>query len=159
MCVLCVYVCIYIHIYVYVCTYIYMCVCVCMYMCICICMYVCVYIYIYTYLSLNPAIEIFAASNHLLNATEWINRFRRKYLFHIVVKSLNRILYRSMPSGDILQQWEMTSNDFRWHPPVFVVCCLGSLSFDTYFNLRHLFFNVCYILWPELIVWPKCLSV
>ena len=151
------YVYIYIYMYMYVHIYIYVCVCVCICVYVYVCMCVC--IYIYTYLSLNPAIEIFAASNHLLNATEWINRFRRKYLFHIVVKSLNRILYRSMPSGDILQQWETTSNDFRWHPPVFVVCCLGSLSFDTYFNLRHLFFNVCCILWPELIVWPKWLSV
>ena len=54
-------------------------------------MYICIYIYI----------EIAKAPKHLLNATEWTNCFRRKYLFHIVVKSLSRILYRSMPSRDI----------------------------------------------------------
>ena len=60
-------------------------------------MYLCVWIGVYIYINLNPTIEIVKASN----ATEWTNCFRRKYLFHIVVKSLTRILYRSMPSGDI----------------------------------------------------------
>ena len=64
-------------------------------------MYLCVWIGVYIYINLNPTIEIVKALKHLLNATEWTNCFRRKYLFHIVVKSLTRILYRSMPSGDI----------------------------------------------------------
>ena len=53
------------------------------------------------HLNLNPTTEIVEASKHLLNATEWTNCFRQNYLFHIVVKSLTRILYRGMPSGDI----------------------------------------------------------
>ena len=50
---------------------------------------------------MNPTIEIVNASKHLLNATQWTNCFRRKYLYHLVIKSLTRILNRSKPSGDI----------------------------------------------------------
>ena len=77
------------------------------------------------YLNLYPTTEIGKASRHLLNATEWTNYFRRKYLFHKVVKSLTRILYRSMPSRDICsnEKLQMTS---------FCICCLGSLSLDTF---------------------------
>ena len=80
-------------------------------------MYLCVWIGVYIYINLNPTIEIVKASKHLLNATEWTNCFRRKYLFHIVVKSLTRILYRSMPSGDICSN----EKNFRLHPPVFAI--------------------------------------
>ena len=68
-----------------------------MYMCMCVhvCLYVYMYMYIYIYVNLNTTIEI---GNR---QTERTNCFRRKYLFHIVVKSLTRILYRSMPSEDI----------------------------------------------------------
>ena len=74
-------------------------------------------IYIYIYINLNPTIKIVKASKHLLNATEWTNCFRRRYLFHIVLKSLTRVLYRSMPSGDICSD----EKKFRRHPPVFFV--------------------------------------
>ena len=84
--------------------------------------------YIYIYLNLNPTIEIVKASKHFLNATEWTNCFRRNYLFHIVVKSLTRILYRSMPSGDICsnEKWE------KLQMPFSCIYCLGSLSLDAY---------------------------
>ena len=126
---LCVYVRMYIcvFVYMYVCMYIcmYMCMCICMHVCMCIrnmyvCMYVCIYVcvyismYIYVcvwYINLNPTIEIVDGQ------TEWTNCFRQKYLFHVVVKSLTRILYRSMSSGDIYSN----EKNFRWHPPVFVV--------------------------------------
>ena len=70
------------YVYVYIYTYI----CMCLY----VCMYVCVYVTI-----VNPTIEI------VNGQTERINCFRQKYLFHIVVKSLTKILYRSISSGDI----------------------------------------------------------
>ena len=66
---------------------------------------------------MNPTIEIVNASKHLLNATQWTNCFRRKYLYHLVIKSLTRILNRSKPSGDIYSN----EKNFRRHPPVFVV--------------------------------------
>ena len=44
------------------------------------------------YLNLIPAIE--RHQSILLNATQWTNCFKRKYLFHMVVKFLTRILYR-----------------------------------------------------------------
>ena len=68
------------------------------------------------YLNLYSTTEIGKASKHLLNAIEWTNYFRRKYLFHKVFKSLTRILDRSMPSRDIC-----SNENFRWHPSVFVV--------------------------------------
>ena len=111
--------------------------------------------YIYIYLNLNPTIEIVKASKHFLNATEWTNCFRRNYLFHIVVKSLTRILYRSMPSGDICrnEKWEKTSDAILLY-----LLFRFSFTWRLYFNLKHQTLNVCYILWPELIVWSKCLS-
>ena len=44
------------------------------------------HIYIYVYMYIYIYIEIAKAPKHLLNATEWTNCFRRKYLFHIVVR-------------------------------------------------------------------------
>ena len=75
--------------------------------------YMYVYIYIYIYINLNSTTE------------KLTNCFRRKYLFHIMVKSLTRIAYWTMSSGDIcsnVKLW-MTSS---------CICCLGSLSFDSY---------------------------
>ena len=69
------------------------------------------------YINLNPTIKIVKASKHLLNATEWTNCFRRRFLFHIVLKSLTRLLYWSMPSGDICSNEKI----IRRHPPVFFV--------------------------------------
>ena len=105
---ICVYVCMYACIYV--CMYIYMYIYICMYICMYVCMYV--YIYIYIYLNLNPTTE------------KLTNCFRRKYLFHIMVKSLTRIPYRTMSSGDIY------SNVKLWMTSC--ICCLGFLSFDSY---------------------------
>ena len=76
-----------------------------------------IYIYIYIYINLNHRINIVKALKHLLNATEWTNCFRRRYLFQIVLKSLTRVLYRSTPSGDICSH----EKKFRRHPPVFFV--------------------------------------
>ena len=52
MCMLYVYVCVYVCMCV--CVYVCMCVCVyvCMYVCMCVCMYVCMYVYIYIYIYL-----------------------------------------------------------------------------------------------------------
>ena len=122
-----VYVCVYlcVHVYVYVYVYVYLCVCVyvcmhiCMYVYICIyiCMYICMYIYIYIYIYIYK---------NLNSTTEKLtNCFRRKYLFHIMVKSLTRIPYWTMSSGDTcsnVKLW-MTSS---------CICCLGFLSFDSY---------------------------
>ena len=104
----CVCICMYMYVYVCVCVY------VCVYVYLCVCIYIYIYIYIHIYLNLNPA-----------TAEKLTNCFRQKYLFHIVVKSLTRILYRSMSSGDICSnvKLRMTSS---------CICCLGSLSFDSY---------------------------
>ena len=85
------YVCKCVYMYVYVCMY------VCMYMYINIYEYIYIYIYIYRYIywNLSPTIEIVNGQTECTNWSTW------KYLFHIVVKSLTRILYRSMSSGDI----------------------------------------------------------
>ena len=79
----------YVYMYIYIYIYIYM------YVCICVCMYVRVYVTI-----VNPTIEI------VNGQTERTNCCRRKYLFHIVVKSLTGILYRSISSGDICSNEE-----------------------------------------------------
>ena len=123
MCVcLCVCKCMYMYVYICVCMYMYMyiCVYVCMYACIYVCMYIYMYIYIYVciyvcmyiYINLNPTTE------------KLTNCFRRKYLFHIMVKSLTRIPFRTMSSGDIY------SNVKLWMTSC--ICCLGFLSFDSY---------------------------
>ena len=113
----CVYLCVhvYVYVYVYLCVCVYVCMHICMYVYICIyiCMYICMYIYIYIYINLNSTTE------------KLTNCFRRKYLFHIMVKSLTRIAYWTMSSGDIcsnVKLW-MTSS---------CICCLGFLSFDSY---------------------------
>ena len=113
----CVYLCVhvYVYVYVYLCVCVYVCMHICMYVYICIyiCMYICMYIYIYIYINLNSTTE------------KLTNCFRRKYLFHIMVKSLTRISHWTMSSGDIcsnVKLW-MTSS---------CICCLGFLSFDSY---------------------------
>ena len=130
MCVcLCVCICMYMYVYICVCMYMYMyiCVYVCMYACIYVCMYVyiCIYIYMYVYMYVYIYIYIYIYLNLNPTTEKLTNCFRQKYLFHIVVKSLTRILYRSMSSGDIFSnvKLRMTSS---------CICCLGSLSFDSY---------------------------
>ena len=116
-----VYICVCMYMYMYICVYVcmYACIYVCMYVYICIyiyvCIYVCIYIYIYIYiyLNLNPTTE------------KLTNCFRRKYLFHIMVKSLARIPYWTMSSGDIC------SNARLWMTSS-CICCLDFLSFDSY---------------------------
>ena len=87
-------------------------VCMYVYMYVCMYVYIYIYIYIYIYLNLNPTTE------------KLTNCFRRKYLFHIMVKSLTRIPYRTMSSGDIY------SNVKLWMTSC--ICCLGFLSFGSY---------------------------
>ena len=120
----CVYLCVHVYVYVYLCVCVYVCMYICMYVHIYVyiyiymyvymyvCMYIYIYIYIYIYLNLNPTTE------------KLTNCFRRKYLFHIMVKSLTRIPYRTMSSGDIY------SNVKLWMTSC--ICCLGFLSFDSY---------------------------
>ena len=78
-----------------------MCICIYIYtyIYICMCVYVCMYVRVYVTI-VNPTIEI------VNGQTERTNCCRRKYLFHIVVKSLTGILYRSISSGDICSNEE-----------------------------------------------------
>ena len=114
-----VYVCVYLCVHVYVYVYVYLCVCVY------VCMHICMYIYVYIYVCIYVCIYIYIYINLNSTTEKLTNCFRRKYLFHIMVKSLTRIAYWTMSSGDIcsnVKLW-MTSS---------CICCLGFLSFDSY---------------------------
>ena len=121
------YVCVFVYEGICMCIFVCACICICISVCMCVCMhaymYVCIYMYIYMYVYMYVYIYIYINLN---STTEKLtNCFRRKYLFHIMVKSLTRIAYWTMSSGDIcsnVKLW-MTSS---------CICCLGFLSFDSY---------------------------
>ena len=121
------YVCVFVYEGICMCIFVCACICICISVCMCVCMhaymYVCIYMYIYMYVYMYVYIYIYINLN---STTEKLtNCFRRKYLFHIMVKSLTRIPYWTMSSGDIcsnVKLW-MTSS---------CLCCLGFLSFDSY---------------------------
>ena len=118
-------ICMYMYVYICVCMYMYMYMYVCVYVCMYACIYVCMYIYVYIYVCIYVCIYIYIYINLNSTTEKLTNCFRRKYLFHIMVKSLTRIAYWTMSSGDIcsnVKLW-MTSS---------CICCLGFLSFDSY---------------------------
>ena len=118
-------ICMYMYVYICVCMYMYMYMYICVYVCMYACIYVCMYIYVYIYVCIYVCIYIYIYINLNSTTEKLTNCFRRKYLFHIMVKSLTRIAYWTMSSGDIcsnVKLW-MTSS---------CICCLGFLSFDSY---------------------------
>ena len=104
----CVCICMYMYVHVCVCVYVFV------YVYLCVCVYIYIYIYIYIYLNLNPR-----------TAEKLTNCFRQKYLFHIVVNPLTRILYREHVIWRHLQQCK-TSDDIS------CIYCLGSLLTVTF---------------------------
>ena len=74
----------------------------------------------------------------------WGDRqWEKRHICHLEVCQLETFAAMRKTSYDILL-YLLFRFSFTWH---------------LYFNLKHLIVNICYILWPELIAWPKCLSV
>ena len=134
----------YVNIRVYVCVFVY----VCLYLCVCICIYIYIYIYIYTHTHIHIHI------NEKLKIEKLTNCFRWKYLG---ISYIGQIL-----NQNTLQEYIIWRHLQHWKTSVDILLYLlfrFSFFWHLHFNLKHLNLNICYILWPELIVWPKCLSV
>ena len=144
----------YVFVFVYICMCMFVCVCVyvCVYICISVCMYVYICVYIYVYLCV--CMYIYVCVYIYIYIKIWIpqlkNCFRQKYISYSgqifnKITLLEHVIWRHM------QQCK-TSDDILLY-----LLLRFSFFWQLHFNFKHLTLNICYTLWPELIVYEHAI--